>query len=266
MPPLGARTFSGRLRYASLGSGSRGNATLIEHDGTRLLVDCGFSLRETRRRLARLGRESGDLTAIVVTHEHSDHIDGVGPLAREAGIPVWMTQGTWLSARERLGSLPQVNFFGSHDTFSVGGLEVQPFPVPHDAREPCQFTVSDGARRIGILTDTGAITAHIEKSLEACNALLIEFNHDARMLREGPYPAALKERIAGPLGHLDNDSAAQLLNSLDCSRLASLAAMHLSETNNSPRRVRAVLDSVLGADVEWALLADQDEGLPWQKV
>ncbi len=202
----------------------------------------------------------------MVTHEHSDHADGVGPLAREAGIPVWMTQGTWLATRDGIGALPRLELFSSHESFSVGGLEVRPFPVPHDAREPCQFTIGDGARRIGLLTDTGATTAHIESSLNGCEALLIEFNHDAGMLRDGPYPAALKQRIAGPLGHLDNDSAVRLIAALDCSRLSSFAALHLSETNNTRRRVRALLDGALGYGPGWAAIADQDEGLPWRAV
>lgn len=255
------------MRFASLGSGSRGNATLIESGGTCLLLDCGFSLKETAARLRRLGREAGELSAILVTHEHADHLSGIGPLARAHRLPVWMTPGTHLAAQAAgIGALPGLRLFNCHEPFAVDGLEIQPFPVPHDAREPCQFAFSDGQWRIGVLTDTGEATAHIETHLNGCHALLIECNHDRELLRDGPYPAALKERIAGRYGHLDNESAARLIAGLDRTRLRSLTALHLSETNNSPERVRAALSAALGCDPDWIAIADQDRGRAWYSL
>jgi phosphoribosyl 1,2-cyclic phosphodiesterase len=253
------------MRFASLGSGSRGNATLIEAGATRVLLDCGFSLRETAARLRRLGRETSELSAILVTHEHADHLNGVGVLAREHRLPVWMTPGTHLAAAA-IGELPEVRPFNCHEPFAIGDLEIHPFPVPHDAREPCQFVFSDGAARLGVLTDTGEPTACIEAALDACDALLIECNHDRALLRDGPYPEALKQRIAGRYGHLDNDTAAQLLTRLDRGRLQTLVALHLSETNNRPQQVRATLSAALGCDPEWIAIADQERGLGWRDL
>ncbi len=252
------------MRFASLGSGSRGNGTLIEAGATRLLLDCGFSVKETQARLARLGCVAEDLTAIVVTHEHSDHIGGVAALARRFGLPVWLTAGTFEACRGIWnGYTPDVHVFSSHAAFAIDGIEVSPFPVPHDAREPCQFVFSDGYTRIGVLTDTGSITPHIEACLGGCHALLLECNHDIDMLRNGSYPPPLKARIAGQYGHLDNATAAGLLSRLDTAWLQYLAAVHLSEKNNHPELVRAALSHALDCDGDWIKIADQDRGLNW---
>jgi phosphoribosyl 1,2-cyclic phosphodiesterase len=249
------------MRFASLGSGSRGNATLIESGTTRVLLDCGFSVAETQRRLARLGLEAEDVSAIIVTHEHGDHIGGVGPLARRFKLPVYLTHGT--AHRANTGALPQQHCIDSHAVFSIEGLECQPYPVPHDAQEPVQFVFSDGRHRLGVLTDTGSITAHITDMLAACDALLLECNHDTEMLAEGPYPPSLKARVGGRFGHLSNAQAADLLHALDTSPLQHLVAMHLSDKNNTPWLARLALAEALGADVDEVRLADQDEGLDW---
>lgn len=259
-PPGGGR----RLRFASLGSGSAGNATLIEYDGTCLMVDCGFSVKQTVARLQRLAFAGEDLTAIVVTHEHSDHLGGVGVVARQFSLPVWMTPGTARAAQAgNIGHLPELRLFSSHERFTIGAIEVEPFPVPHDAEEPSQFVFSNGDRRIGVLTDTGASTPHIEASLDGCDALLLECNHDRDMLRNGPYPAALKERVGGPLGHLDNDSTARILRRIDTSCLRYLVAGHLSKTNNTPELARDALSAAIDCDPEWIRIADQERGLAW---
>jgi phosphoribosyl 1,2-cyclic phosphodiesterase len=255
------------MRFASLGSGSRGNATVVESGSTRLLLDCGFSVKETCARLARLELEGEDLTAIVVTHEHRDHIGGVGALARRFGLPVYMTAGT-LEAFECLqnATLPQVRVFSSHERFAVDAIEICPFPVPHDAREPCQFVFCDGARRLGVLTDTGMGTTHIEASLAGCDGLLLECNHDLDMLARGPYPESVKQRVAGPYGHLDNDTAAGIAAVLDLSKVQHLVAMHLSETNNRPELARSALVQALGCDAEWVRVAEQDAGFDWLEL
>ncbi len=252
------------MRFASLGSGSRGNATLVEAGGTRVLVDCGFSCAETEKRLARLSLQPGDVEALLVTHEHSDHIAGVARFSRRFDIPVWMTAGT--EAMHQGGALAAWHCFSGHERFEIGDLEVQPFPVPHDAREPCQFVFSDGASRLGVLTDAGSVTPHMARALSRLDALLLECNHDAQLLASGPYPPALKQRVGGQFGHLSNDQAADLLNKIDCGRLQHLVAAHLSDKNNQPHLARRALAAALGCAAADISVADQDAGLEWRTV
>lgn len=252
------------MRFAVLGSGSKGNGTLVEHQGTSVLVDCGFSLKETERRLARLGRQAADLAGVIVTHEHSDHICGVAQLARKYALPVWATQGTAASRRFEDGV--EVRVICSHSAFAIGALAVQPFPVPHDAREPSQFVFSDGDRRLGLLTDTGSATAHIEAQLSGCDALILECNHERELLEQGDYPWSLKQRVGGDQGHLSNAQAAAILGGLDNRRLKHLVAAHLSEKHNTPALARAALADALGCAVDWVAVADQEQGLGWRDV
>lgn len=252
------------MRFASLGSGSRGNGTLIEADNTLVLLDCGFATVHVVARMARLGKHPSDLTAIVVTHEHGDHINGVGPLARRYNIPVWMTPGT--ARHPRLGVLPQQQLFNSHATFAIDALELAPYPVPHDAREPVQFVFGDGQRRLGILTDVGCWTPHIESQLSGCDALLLECNHDSEMLHGGGYPASLKQRVGGRHGHLSNVQSAKLLSTLDRSRLQHLVAAHLSAENNRPALAQQALAEVMNCNLDWIGVADQDAGLMWREI
>lgn len=254
------------MRFALLGSGSKGNATLVEHNGTRLLVDCGFSVRELERRMQRLGVMADTLSAILVTHEHNDHIGGVGALARKYKLPVWLTAGTASAAGKRLGELPRQQLLNCHSDFSIQELQVTPFPVPHDAREPCQFVFSDGNRRLGVLTDTGRSTQHIEQQLDACDALILESNHDSEMLRNGPYPPRLQARVGGELGHLSNVQSAMILKRIDTSRLQHLVAAHLSEQNNLPELAVAALSEALDCEPQWIALADQQSGLDWREI
>ena len=254
------------MRFASLGSGSRGNATVIAAGTTVLLVDCGFSLREASRRLNRLGLDGDDLMAVLVTHEHGDHCEGVGTLARQFGLPVYLTAGTRRALGERLGPLPQVHVFSSHESFAIGDLEIAPFPVPHDALEPTQFVFSDGAVRLGVLTDVGCPTPHIEACLNGSEALILECNHERDLLVAGDYPPSVKERIASRMGHLDNGQAGDLIARLDCSRLQHLVAAHLSDRNNRPALARDALATALGCDADWIAVADQDEGLDWREL
>lgn len=252
------------MRFASLGSGSRGNATLVESGATLVMIDCGFSCRETERRMARLGRSPEQLSALLVTHEHGDHVRGVAPLARKYGLPVWMSRGTHGMLRDT--DFPVVQHFDGHSGMALGDLCITPFTVPHDAREPCQFVFEDGARRFGMLTDTGRMTPHIIESLQGCDALLLECNHDADMLADGPYSAALKRRVGGPLGHLSNRQAGALLALLDTSRLQHLVAAHLSDKNNRPALARAALGAALDCAEDWIGVADQAAGLDWRAI
>ena len=161
------------MRFASLGSGSEGNGLLVESGATRILVDCGFRLSETVRRLARLGLAPSDLAAVLVTHEHDDHVGGVARFARRYDLPVYLTYGTLVALGLRGSMMPRVSLIDSHSPFAIGDLEVHPYPVPHDAREPSQFVFSDGDRRLGLLTDTGDSTPHIERMLSGIDALVL---------------------------------------------------------------------------------------------
>lgn len=254
------------MRFASLGSGSEGNGLVVEAGTSRLMIDCGFGVRDTAVRLARLGLAPRDLDAIVVTHEHSDHVGGVAAFAAKHAIPVWLTFGTLSVVGERFAGMDRVYGFDSHDSFAVGALEVRPFPVPHDAREPVQFVVTDGAVRLGVLTDIGMSTPAVERALSGCDALVLECNHDATMLSEGSYPPALKSRIASRFGHLDNAASAALLAALDNSRLRHIVAAHLSKQNNTPAHARTALAQALGCSEEWICVADQSAGFDWREI
>ncbi len=252
------------MRFASLGSGSRGNATLIQAGATTLMVDCGFSLTETRSRLARLGVEPDSIAAVLVTHEHSDHVAGVMRFASHYGIPVRCTPGTQ-NACLKLG-FERAEPFDSQARFEIGDIQVTPVTVPHDAREPTQFLFDGGAHRFGLLTDAGTVTAHMRRMFSGCAALLLECNHDRDMLEDGPYPPALKQRVGGPLGHLSNAQAADLLRSLDKQWLQHLAAAHLSDKNNTPALARAALAEAADCDERWIGVADQESGLDWREM
>ncbi len=251
------------MRFASLGSGSRGNALVVEVGKTRILLDCGFGPRILAARLARAGLEPGDLDAILVTHEHADHVGGVAACARRFGVEVLLTHGTLASVE--LDDVA-VRVIDSHAPFAVGDMELRPFPVPHDAREPAQFVFSDGDRRLGVLTDAGCVTPHMVDILSGCDALVLECNHDATMLAAGRYPQHLKRRIAGRFGHLDNAAAAQLLSQIDRTRLRHVVAAHLSQENNTPALATRALAAVLGCTPEWIGIADQDTGCDWRDV
>ena len=253
------------MRFACLGSGSEGNGLLVEAGATRVLIDCGFGIRDTVARLARIGVAPETITAIIVTHEHSDHVGGVAAFAVRYDTPVWLTFGTLSTVAERFAGLPAVYGFDTHDAFAIDAIEVRPFPVPHDAREPVQFVCSDGQWRLGVLTDLGVSTLHVEVSLSGCDALVLECNHDSGMLANGHYPYALKQRIAGRFGHLDNEAAGGLLSRLDNSKLKHVFAAHLSQHNNIPDLARAALATALGCSLDWIGIADQYNGFGWRE-
>lgn len=254
------------MRFASLGSGSRGNALLVESGTTRVLLDCGFGPRETASKLGRLGLSPDDLSGILVTHEHSDHVAGAFKLACRHRLTLMMTHGTFAAASRGISEFPAVELIDSHKAFPIGDLEIHPFPVPHDAREPVQFVFSDGRHRLGVITDLGSSTPHVQRMLTGCDALVLECNHDGDMLQRGNYPAHLKKRIAGRLGHLDNAASAALLASLHTPGLQHLIAAHLSLQNNTPALARAALAGVLGCAEDWVGVADQDTGFDWREL
>lgn len=252
------------MRFCSLGSGSRGNGTLVVADDVCVLIDCGFSVRELRRRMNEAGLDLPDLSAILVTHEHSDHAQGVLRAARASGARVFATAGTWRGMKVAAGVVEEVIAGGK--PFQLGNLEVVPVTVPHDAREPVQFRFVRKGRQLGVLTDLGHPTAHVAESFSGCDGLLLEFNHDPEMLRNGRYPEPLKRRVGGDFGHLANAQAAQLLAALVPERLQVVVAGHLSEQNNTRELAATALAGVMDGLDGRTVLARQDSVTEWLAV
>ena len=254
------------MRFASLGSGSEGNSLVVglPQDDGFVMVDCGFALKEVERRLARLRLDLAGLRAILVTHEHSDHVCGVFRLAAATGVPVYLTFGTREAAR-RLPAFDEraCRLVEPDQLLEVNGLGVKPFPVPHDAREPVQYVFEDRASRLGLLTDIGRSTPHVVSALAGLSALVLEANHDRTLLADGNYPPSLKRRIGGDYGHLENQAAAGILCALDRSRLHTVVAAHLSRQNNRAELARLALAAVLDCLPDVIPVADQDRGCDW---
>jgi len=254
------------FRFASLGSGSEGNALVVQIGQTSVLMDCGFTLTESVSRLARLGLSPGGLSGIVVTHEHGDHIAGVARLARKYSIPVWLTHGTLRAQSKAFGGLAKISEINPHQAFAIGDVQVHPYLVPHDAAEPVQYVFSEGSKRLGVLTDAGSSTPHIEQMLSGCSALVLECNHDMELLDSGDYPFSLKRRVGGRLGHLNNNDAAALLARLDNRQLQHIVAAHLSQKNNTPELAVQALSQALNCQKEWIAVATQEDGFAWREI
>jgi phosphoribosyl 1,2-cyclic phosphodiesterase len=257
------------MRFRSLGSGSTGNATLVEarsgHSATRVLLDCGFSLRELEARLLRENLVPADLSAVFITHEHGDHVGCALTLARKHRVPLWMSRGTWRALGEP--DLPeQIHFARDGALIDVGHLQLQPYTVPHDAQEPLQICFTDGQTRLGVLTDVGMATEHLLAHLQNCHALLLECNHDSDMLARSRYPESLKRRIAGRLGHLSNDTSARILAACVHAGLRDVVAAHLSEQNNSPELALGALAESAAAYGVALQAADAVTGFEWIDV
>lgn len=222
------------IRLTVLGSGSAGNATCIEAGGARILIDAGFSCRELGGRLRAVGVEPHRLDALVITHEHADHIRGAALFSRTHHVPVYCTAATYRAANlDRQGVSAHVPVQAGVD-FAIGGLRLHPFGVPHDAVETVGYTVECEEGRVGYATDLGHGAEAVREGLRDCDFLMLESNHDEEMLRDGPYPQTVKDRVRSRHGHLDNRSAAELLCAVSGERTKSVVLAHLSRTNNRP--------------------------------
>lgn len=257
------------LRFRSLGSGSTGNATVVEVTGptgiTRLLVDCGLQPGQLDHRLALAGLSGDAIDALFITHEHGDHIGCARAFSRRHRTPVWMSHGTHAALGapdfDKLLCCAQDGI-----AIQLRELQLMPFTVPHDAREPLQLVCSDGQVRLGILTDLGHASSHVQQQLGGCHALLLECNHDHELLAGSRYPEFLKQRIAGRLGHLSNLQAADLLRSLAHPGLRHVVAAHLSERNNRPELARQALGQALGPSNAAITVAHPEHGTDWVEV
>lgn len=242
------------MRLVPLQSGSAGNCILVEGGGTRVLFDAGISAKRTSERLAAAGVEIASIDAILISHDHSDHVAAAGILARRHGRRVYLTEPTWRAIHEHFGAQTPCQHFTAGATLRIGGLTIETIPTPHDAVDGVVFVVSDGQRRLGILTDFGHVFAWLPGIVEQLDAVYLESNYDAAMLADGPYPPALKRRIAGPGGHISNDESAELLAARG-RRLQWACLAHLSQTNNTPQRALATHRRIHGQDLPLTIAA-----------
>jgi phosphoribosyl 1,2-cyclic phosphodiesterase len=222
------------MQICTLASGSKGNSIYISNGDTAILIDAGLSGVEIERRLKSKNIPIASIDAIVVSHEHADHIQGVGVLSRRYDLPVYLSPQTDATASAQLGKIRQIRHFCCGMDFSINTLTVRPFSISHDASDPAGFTIGSNGKKIGIATDLGIATAMVKNHLKDCRCLVIEANHDLRMLEQGPYPWPLKQRIKGRTGHLSNESSRELLMEILDENLSHVILGHLSETNNTP--------------------------------
>ncbi len=232
------------MKFCVLGSGSRGNATYIESGSAALLIDNGFSGVELERRLAAIAASPTKLAGILVTHEHNDHIKGAGILARKYKLPIIANHATFTAARSTIGNIPQYQEFHTGTPFEFVGFNIHPFAISHDSAEPVGFVVSRNSCSLGYCTDTGMISRLITHLLSGCHGLIIESNHDPEMLKNGPYPPFLQQRVRSRTGHLANEDAASFVADFSHADLQHVVLAHLSEKNNDPG---LALDTTLAA-------------------
>ncbi len=267
--PLPFEDSDAPLRVVVLGSGSGGNAVVVESDGERILIDAGFSCRELERRMRSMGIDPKTISALLLTHEHDDHVRGAGRFAAKYALPVWATRGTIAGTTLPAAVALRVETLESGHTVAVSGFAIEPFLIPHDAREPVGFVVEDRfRRRIGLVADLGCRSRLAWGRLVDLDLLIIEANHDLEMLREGPYPWSLKQRVASRHGHLSNSEAADGLPELFSDRLRQIVLYHLSRTNNRPALAAATIGETLdraGCRAE-VVVADQFQPTPWLEV
>lgn len=253
------------MRFKSLASGSAGNVALVQVRGVEacnVLVDCGLGLRQLLQRLAESGVMPQQLDAIFITHEHGDHTGCVQTMSNHYNIPVWMSAGT-AAAKGFVNTSGLLNTASDGDVIEIKGLQLRPFTVPHDAREPLQLTCTDGHTKLGVLTDLGHATAHVLEQLQGCHALMLECNHDPDLLEASAYPAFLKKRVGGHYGHLSNSQAAGIAGAVLHNGLKHVVAAHLSVQNNLPELVKHGLSKALCCSAEDIIVATQDTGSPW---
>ncbi|MBT5551112.1 MAG: MBL fold metallo-hydrolase [Nitrospina sp.] len=245
-----------------LSSGSGGNSVYIEADGKRILIDAGLSEKKLSQRIAHIDRPLKGLDAVFATHEHSDHIRGMGPLLRKHQIQLYTTEGTYKRASSTLGKLPGFNTIRAGQPIEFGELMVEPYATPHDAEESVAFVIHYRGLRLGLATDLGKVTAEVKNKLQNLDALLIEANHDVEMLDAGPYPWVTKRRIKSDVGHLSNEACGEILSSVKHSRLRLVVLMHMSETNNHPELARITARQALGQDTPEMIIAEQNHPTP----
>ncbi len=241
------------LSVCVLASGSKGNAIYVSDGRTAILVDAGLSGVEIERRLGAADLSAGDLKAIVVSHEHSDHIRGVGVLSRRHRLPVYISQDTEAAAGPQLGRLHRREHFRIGRPFAIGGLSLHPFATSHDAADPAGFTIAQNGHKVGIATDLGIATGMVKEHLKTCTLLVLEANHDPGMLTHGPYPWPLKQRIRSRSGHLSNEESGALLADIKHDRLCHVILAHLSETNNTPQKALQAIRQTLSDDDRFEL-------------
>ncbi len=239
-----AESSKGQLSVCILGSGSRGNAIFVSDGATSILIDAGFSAREIDRRMRHRGLDPAGLSAILVTHEHTDHMRGIERLVRRHRLPVFLTAGTRQVATA-LHELPEIYPFACGHEFRINTLAIRPFSISHDACDPAGFTIGANGSRIGIATDLGHVTALVREHLRGCRLLIVEANHDPGMLMDGPYPWFLKQRIRSRTGHLSNHETGRLLADILHPGLEQVVLAHLSETNNTPEKALAEISARL---------------------
>ncbi|NDI21856.1 MAG: MBL fold metallo-hydrolase [Betaproteobacteria bacterium] len=265
------------MRFCSLGSGSAGNAMLLQwtHQAKthQILLDCGFSERELIQRLGMRGLSIEALDAILITHEHGDHLGKAPSIAARHGVELWSTFGTLrpvLIAQTKSAMPLRHRRLRAGESQDLFGMQIEAVAVPHDASEPVQFIFNlarDKALplRLGVLTDLGHASAHVIARFKGLDALVVEANHDVQLLEQSGYPASLKKRVGGDWGHLSNDQSAALLQAIDAASLSCVIAAHLSRQNNHPDRVRSTMHQRLGhAFAQRLIIADQHEGFDWQ--
>lgn len=236
------------MRFTVLGSGSRGNSVYIESGKTGILIDAGFSGKEIEKRLQAIDRNLSNVQALCITHEHNDHIRGAGVISRRCEIPTYANIATYLAGEKRLGKLTRKREFSTGDSIEIGDLQVRSFRISHDTADPVGFVVSNGQSSLGYCTDTGKVSHLIEKRMAGCTGLILEFNHNLQMLKNGPYPLPLQQRVRSSRGHLSNEDGADFLAKLIGTKLQTVILAHLSETNNTPSLAR---EAAIRSVTEW---------------
>lgn len=246
------------IRFSLLGSGSSGNAILATSNTTKILIDNGLSFKQLRLRSDEVGLSIDDLDAVFITHEHGDHVLGLGTLARRIGAPVFMTRGTYESLPPSLGALPNVVLFEAGDTIPIGNVQIESFSVAHDASDPVSYVVQAKGVRLGLATDMGHASTLVERRLSGCHGLVLESNYCPKMLRNGAYPIAVKQRISGRHGHLSNTDMCRLLGRLLHDALKLVVLVHISDENNTLKLAHTMATRVVGAGGPSVFVARKD--------
>ncbi|MBI1318608.1 MAG: MBL fold metallo-hydrolase [Candidatus Hydrogenedens sp.] len=254
------------IRFCLLGSGSSGNAILLDNGHSKLLIDNGLSYRQLCARAVLAQLDLHDLAGVLVTHEHGDHVNGIGTLARKHDVPVYLSRGTYEALPPRLGALPKPYVFDAGATWDLAGFRIESYSVTHDAADPVGYAVSAGGAKVGFAFDLGAVTQLVRARMTGAHALVLETNYCPDMLYDGDYPPQVKQRIHGRFGHLSNDDAADLLRDVLHPALQTVVLVHVSENNNTPAQAQAVVRRALGSHPAALHLAEQHAPTPTFEV